>query len=163
MGKDNVTYKGRSIRIRTVFSVEIIKARMAQTDVLQNLRDQRCQHRQLYPIKLSITVDGGKKRHSILKPNLSIIYLQNQTYIVKRRETPHEDVTHPPKNGEQITPDQQIKRGQKRKTHSNMHQQTLLIEKLSTTMVSTHNKKRHKLIEWMRKQDTSSVATKTTT
>ena len=56
--KGQVTYKGRSIRITLDFSPETMKARQSWTDVIQILREHKCQLRLLYPTKLSITIDG---------------------------------------------------------------------------------------------------------
>ena len=56
--KGQVTYKGRPIRIIPNFSTETLKAKRFGTDVLQTLKDHRCQARILYPAKLSITTDG---------------------------------------------------------------------------------------------------------
>jgi hypothetical protein len=38
-----------------------MKARRAWTDVIQTLREHKCQPRLLYPAKLSITIDGETK------------------------------------------------------------------------------------------------------
>jgi hypothetical protein len=38
-----------------------MKARRFWTDVIQNLREHKCQPRLLYPAKLSITIDGETK------------------------------------------------------------------------------------------------------
>jgi hypothetical protein len=38
-----------------------MKARRSWTDVIQTLRELRCQPRLLYPAKLSITIDGETK------------------------------------------------------------------------------------------------------
>lgn len=43
--KDQGTCKGRPIRIAPDFSMETLKARRAETDVLQTQRDHRCQPR----------------------------------------------------------------------------------------------------------------------
>jgi hypothetical protein len=59
--KGQVTYKGWPIRITPDFSPETMKARRSWTDVIQTLRDHKCQPRLLYPVKLSITVDGETK------------------------------------------------------------------------------------------------------
>jgi hypothetical protein len=56
-----VTYKGRPIRITPDFSPETLIARRAWTDVIQTLREHKCQPRILYPAKLSITIDGETK------------------------------------------------------------------------------------------------------
>jgi hypothetical protein len=59
--KGQVTYKGRPIRITPDFSPEIMRARISWTDVIQTLREHKCQPRLLYPAKLSITIDGETK------------------------------------------------------------------------------------------------------
>ena len=59
--KDQVTYKGRPIRIISDFTTETLKSRRPWTDVMQNLREHKCQPRLLYPAKLSITIDGETK------------------------------------------------------------------------------------------------------
>ena len=60
-GKGQETYKGRPIRITPDFSPETMKARRSWTDVIQTLREHKCQPRLLYPAKLSITIDGENK------------------------------------------------------------------------------------------------------
>jgi phosphopantetheine adenylyltransferase len=47
--KGQVIYKG--IRNTSDFSIEMLKARRPWTDVIQTLRDDRCQPRLLYPAK----------------------------------------------------------------------------------------------------------------
>jgi hypothetical protein len=59
--KGQVIYKGRPIRITPVFSPETMKDRKFWIDVIQTLREHKCQPRLLYPAKLSITVDGETK------------------------------------------------------------------------------------------------------
>jgi hypothetical protein len=59
--RGQVTYKGKPIRITPDFSPEIMKARRSWTDVIQTLREHKCQPRLLYPTKLSITMDGETK------------------------------------------------------------------------------------------------------
>ena len=59
--KGQVTYKGRPIRITPDFSTETMKARRAWSEVMQTLREHKCQPRLLYPAKLSITIDGETK------------------------------------------------------------------------------------------------------
>jgi hypothetical protein len=56
--KGQVAYKGRPIKIAPDFSPETMKARRSWTDVIQTLREYKCQTRLLYPAKLSITIDG---------------------------------------------------------------------------------------------------------
>jgi hypothetical protein len=60
-GKGQITYKGRPIRIIPHFSPETMKARRSWTDVIQTLRENKCQPRLLYTAKLSITIDGETK------------------------------------------------------------------------------------------------------
>jgi hypothetical protein len=60
--KGQVTYKGMPIRITPDCSPEIMKARRRSwTDVMQTLREHKCQPRLLYPAKLSITIDKETK------------------------------------------------------------------------------------------------------
>jgi len=56
-----VTYKGRPIRITPDFSPETMKARRSWTDVIQTLREHKCQPKLLYSAKLSINIDGETK------------------------------------------------------------------------------------------------------
>jgi hypothetical protein len=60
-GKYQVTYKGRPIRIIPDFSPETMKPKRSWADVIQTLREHKCQPRLLYPAKLSITIDGETK------------------------------------------------------------------------------------------------------
>jgi hypothetical protein len=61
MEKGQVTYKGRPILIISDFSPETIKARRSWTDIIQTLREHKCQPRLVCPAKLSITIDGESK------------------------------------------------------------------------------------------------------
>ena len=61
MEKGEVTYKVRPIRIIPDFSSETIKARRSWADVIQILREHKCQPRLLYPAKPSINIDGETK------------------------------------------------------------------------------------------------------
>jgi hypothetical protein len=49
------------IIITTDFSPETMKAKRSWTDVIQTLREHKCQARLLNPAKLSITIDGEIK------------------------------------------------------------------------------------------------------
>jgi len=60
-GKGQVTYKGRPNRITPDLSPETMKDRRSWTDVIQTLREHKCQPRLLYPEKLSIKIDGETK------------------------------------------------------------------------------------------------------
>jgi hypothetical protein len=59
--KGQVTYKGRPIRITQDFSPETLKDRRSRADVIQTLKEHKCQPRLLFPAKLSINVDGETK------------------------------------------------------------------------------------------------------
>jgi hypothetical protein len=61
--KGQVTYKSRPIRITPDFSPETMKARRSREDLIQILREHKCQPRLLYPAKLSITKDRESKIH----------------------------------------------------------------------------------------------------
>jgi hypothetical protein len=54
---DLVTYKDRPIRIIPDFSSETPKAQRSYTDVMQTLREHKCQPTLLYPAKFSINID----------------------------------------------------------------------------------------------------------
>jgi hypothetical protein len=58
--KGQVTYKGRPMRITPDFS-ETMKARRSWTDIIQTLRECKCQSRLLYPAKLLINIYGETK------------------------------------------------------------------------------------------------------
>lgn len=73
-GKEQVKFKGRSMKIPPDFLTKILKARKACTDVLQKLKDYRFHSSLLYSVKFSITIDGEK--HYIKNKNLSSIHLQ---------------------------------------------------------------------------------------
>ena len=49
------------MRITPDFSPETKKARRSWTDVIQTLREHKCQARLLYPAKLTINIDGETK------------------------------------------------------------------------------------------------------
>jgi hypothetical protein len=59
--KCQVTHKGRSIRFTKDFSAETMKLRRSWINVIQTLREYKCQPRLLYPAKLSMTTDGETK------------------------------------------------------------------------------------------------------
>jgi hypothetical protein len=60
-GKGEVTYKDRPIRITPDFSPENMKATKSWKDVIQALRECKCQPRLLYPERLSFTIGGETK------------------------------------------------------------------------------------------------------
>ena len=59
--EEGQAHKSRPIRITRDFLTEILKASKSWMDVLQTLRNYRCQIRQLYPEKFSVTVGGETK------------------------------------------------------------------------------------------------------
>jgi hypothetical protein len=73
--KGQVTNKDRSIRIIPDFSTETMKARRAWAEVMQTLREHKCQTSLLYPAKLSLNME--KPKYSKTK---SSIYLPTQPY-----------------------------------------------------------------------------------
>jgi hypothetical protein len=66
-----------------------MKARRSRTDVLQTLREHKCQPRLLYPATLSITIDGETKvfhdntkfTHLSTDPALQTIIIEKSIYI----------------------------------------------------------------------------------
>lgn len=66
--KQQVTYKGKPIRITTDFSTQTMKARRTRSKAFPVLKDNRCQPRLLYPAKMSIIIEGERKSfHDINK------------------------------------------------------------------------------------------------
>jgi hypothetical protein len=59
--KGQVTYKGRPIRNKPDFSPETMKTRRSWTDVIQTIREHKCQPTLLYPAKISIAIVGETK------------------------------------------------------------------------------------------------------
>jgi len=59
--RDQVTYKGRSIRITPDFPTEALKARRSWADVIQTLREQKYQPWLLYAAKLTDTIENKTK------------------------------------------------------------------------------------------------------
>jgi hypothetical protein len=59
--KGQVAYNGGPIRITPDFLPETMKARRSWADVIQTLREHKCQPRLLYPAKLSITIGRENK------------------------------------------------------------------------------------------------------
>jgi hypothetical protein len=59
--KGQLTYKCMPIRNTPDFSPETMKARRAWTDVIQTVREHKCQLKLLYPVKLSTTIYGENK------------------------------------------------------------------------------------------------------
>jgi hypothetical protein len=59
--KGQVIYKCKPITIIPDFLPEAMKARRSWTDVIQTLREHKCQPRILFPAKLLFTVNGETK------------------------------------------------------------------------------------------------------
>lgn len=77
--KNQVTYKGRPIRIILHFLMETMKDRKSWLDMMNKLRNHGCQSRLQYPAKLSISIDRDT-RHSMTNPDLINIYPQILPY-----------------------------------------------------------------------------------
>jgi hypothetical protein len=75
--KGQITHESRCIRIIPDLSPETMKARKSWADVIQTLREHKCQPRILYSAKLSITID--RETHIFYdKPNLHNIFQEIQ-------------------------------------------------------------------------------------
>jgi hypothetical protein len=57
--KNQITYKGKPIKIIADFSMEILKARRSWSKVFQALNENNFRPRILYSAKLSFKIDGG--------------------------------------------------------------------------------------------------------
>jgi hypothetical protein len=80
--KGQVAYNGRPIRIIPDFSTNTLKARRSWTDVIQTLREQKCQPRLLFQTKLSINKGAETKIfHDKIK---SKQYLSTNAALQKR-------------------------------------------------------------------------------
>ena len=96
--KGQITYKCRPIRITPDFSTETVEARRASSELIQTLREHKCQPRLLYPAKLSINIDGKNKifqDKTKFKPYLST----NQA--LQRGKLQHRNIPAP-KKGQDI-------------------------------------------------------------
>ena len=59
--KQEVTYKGASIRLATDFSMEMLQARREWQKIFQVMRTRGLKPRLLYPARLSIKTEGHKR------------------------------------------------------------------------------------------------------
>jgi hypothetical protein len=59
--KNQITYKGKPIKITADFSTETLKARRAWSEVFQALNENNFSPRILYPVKLSFKIYGAIK------------------------------------------------------------------------------------------------------
>ncbi|XP_064146140.1 nucleoporin NUP42 isoform X1 [Loxodonta africana] len=59
--KQNITYKGASIRLTADFSSETMQARRQWDDIYKILKEKNCQPRIVYPAKLSFKTEGEIK------------------------------------------------------------------------------------------------------
>ena len=79
-GKDQVSYKGRPIKIIPDSSQETMKARRSWADLIQTRRKNKCHPMLLYPSKFSITIEGENKIFHDKKTNQNNICPQIQPY-----------------------------------------------------------------------------------
>ena len=89
------TYKGKPIRITPDFSPDTMKARRSWADLIQTLREHKCQPRLIYPAKLSINIDGENKIfHDITKfihylsTNLALQRIIEENFPNLKKEVP---------------------------------------------------------------------------
>ena len=77
--KQEVTYKGAQIKLAADFSMEILQARRKWQEIFQVMRTRGLQQRLLYPVRLSINIEGqirsfpdkgGLKEYTSTKPAL---------------------------------------------------------------------------------------------
>jgi hypothetical protein len=92
--KGQVTYKGRPIRITPDFSPETMKARREWTDVIQTLREHKCQPRLLHPSKLSITIDGEIKIFHDKTKIHTLSFHENSHSKDNRKKNQYKDGNH---------------------------------------------------------------------
>ena len=59
--KEQVTFRGKPIRITPDLPNQVMKARKAWSDILQTLKENNLQPRFVYPAKISIKFDGEIK------------------------------------------------------------------------------------------------------
>jgi hypothetical protein len=59
--KNQITYKGKPIKITADFSTETLKARIPLSELFQALNENNCNPRILYSAKLSFKIDGAIK------------------------------------------------------------------------------------------------------
>jgi hypothetical protein len=59
--KNQITYKGKPIKITADYSTETLKARRAWSEVFWTLNENTFNPRILYPAKLSLKIDGAIK------------------------------------------------------------------------------------------------------
>jgi hypothetical protein len=159
-GKGQVTYKGRPIRITPDFSPETMKARRSWTDVIQNLREHKCQPRLLYPAKLSINTDEENKIfHDKAKFTQCLSINPALQGII--------DGKHQHKEGNYTLEKKQVSN---LSTNPKDDSHTDIIPPLTTKMTGSNNHfslislninglnspiKRHRLTNWICKQDTA--------
>ena len=60
-GKQQITYKGTSIRVSGDFSAETLQARREWHDIFKMMKGKNLQPRKLYPARLSFRFDGEIK------------------------------------------------------------------------------------------------------
>jgi hypothetical protein len=155
--KGQVTYKSRPIRITPDFSPETMKARFSWTNVIQTLREHKCQPRLLYPAKYSITIDGETKVfHDKTKFTQYLSTNPALQRIIKGR--------HQYKNGNYTLEKKESNPSTNLKEDSCKNRIPTLTMKITGSnncfsLISLNIKgfnsliKRHRLIDWLHKQD----------
>ena len=59
--KNQITFRGKPIRISADFSIQTLKVRWAWNNIFQALKENGCQQRILYPVKLIFRFDNEIK------------------------------------------------------------------------------------------------------
>jgi hypothetical protein len=91
--KGQISYKSRPIIITQDFSTETLKAR-SWTDVIQMLREHKCQSRLLYPAKLSVTIDEESKTFHDKTKLTQYLSTSPVLHRVKERTLSHKEGNH---------------------------------------------------------------------
>jgi hypothetical protein len=102
--KGQVTYKGKPIRITPDFSPDTMKTRRVWTDVIQTLREHKCQPRLLCPAKLSITLDGESKVFH--DRNKFTHYLSSTSRIITEKKKTIQGRKPRPRKSKKVIPQQ---------------------------------------------------------
>lgn len=108
-GRVQTNIQDRPIRITQEFSTKTMKVRRDWSDVIQTLREHKCQSRLLYP-QNSQTTQMKKPKYSGTKPNSNSIYLPIQTYRGSQKETPNKRKIFPPTKRQVLNISQQTQK-----------------------------------------------------
>jgi hypothetical protein len=107
--KGQVTYKGRLIRSTPDFLLDTMTVRRSWADVIQTLREHKCQLRLLHSAKFSITIDGETKVFHDKNKFTEYLYTNPALQRIKNRKLQ-------PREGNYI-----LKIARKKKTGKNNH------------------------------------------